>query len=168
MERLKLIASRILMLKGFFTVDQIAREIEINQREIRIVLNRLSREGLLQRFEFRRLSNQMMGRPRIKTTYQIADKKKLQNRISPKNRSDSARDRMWKVIRYLNIFTYHDLIRIAEVSRAHVKLFTQMLHHAGIIKPLKSIGLEIKWMIIQDPGPKRPYLSRNRETKIPI
>lgn len=70
---------------------------------------------------------------------------------------------MWKVLRYLKIFTRRDLIALAEVSHENAIWFTKMLRQDGIIKSSRNGGPGTEWRLIKDLGPRRPYMNYRRE-----
>jgi predicted ArsR family transcriptional regulator len=156
-ERLKIIGEIVLNERGCFTVAKIARETGISTADVRTVLDRLFREGLLLRIkidpQFAPAAG-LRGRPPAKLLYQKKSKRQFAGRIAPKLKEDTAQDRMWKVIRYLRDFTMRDLIRTAEVKRENARSFVKALRRAGIVR---NVGYR-DWVLIKDVGPRRPYV----------
>ena len=160
-ERLKIIGKAISLKAGFFSVNQIAKETLINTKDVQIVLDRLFRKGMIQRFDLVPNPGEkapLRGRPGKRRIYQISDKKKLKERFGPKLKKDTAADRIWKVIRDKETFTIKDLIILADVRRENARWFMKRLYHARYISPSKSGGPGVEWSLIRrrDPGPKRP------------
>lgn len=159
MERFKIIGNKLLGLNGFFSVRTIAKETGIDPKEVRIVLDRMLREGLVERYELRKISNQLRGRPGAVLVYQVKKKDNLEKRIIPKLKTDTAMDRMWKVIRYRRNFTRRDLRIDAEAGFETAKWFTKMLARAGYVKQIARR----EWALVKDPGPKRPYVNDQKK-----
>ncbi len=166
-ERLKIIGEVILGEQGLFTVKKICRETGLSQIDVRTVLDRLFREGVLMRFRMDPLMPPLRGRPASRLTYQVKTKKIMAEKIGPKLREGTAQDRIWSVIRNKSkldgYFTVQDLITLAEVKREMARWFVKMLRRAGIIKPSKPMGPGVEWRLIRDCGPKRPYVSAKRK-----
>jgi len=161
--RLKIVSEAISLKGGFFSAKQIAKETSIDFKDVQIVLDRLFREGMVQRFDLIPNPGEgapLRGRPKKRTIYQIADGRSFVNRFKPKLKPDTAADRMWKVIRGKRDFSIKDLVVLAEVKRENARWFVKMLYRARYISPSKSGGPGVEWSLIKikDPGPKRPYL----------
>ena len=162
-ERLKIIGKAISLKEGFFSVNQIAKGTLFNPKNVQIILDRLFREGMVQRFDLIPNPGEkapLRGRPKKRTIYQISDKKKFKERFEPRLKKNVAADRMWAVIRNKEIFTIKDLIILAGVKRENARFFVKRLYRARYISPSKSGGPGVEWFLIRrrDPGPKRPYL----------
>jgi DNA-binding Lrp family transcriptional regulator len=168
--RLKIIIKAIPSKDGFFSVNQIAKETLIGAKGVQIVLDRLFREGLIQRFDLvpnPGENSPLRGRPKKRTIYQVTDKKRFEERFSPRLKQNTGADRMWKMIRYKRSFTIRDLVVLAEVKRENARWFVKQLYRARYIVPSRSGGPGVEWSLIKlrDPGPKRPYLSDAAITK---
>lgn len=159
MERLKIIGKVLSEKNGLFSAKQISEETGVPFKESEMVLDRLCREGLLEKYRFESLLAPVgRGRPKARIIYQVANKQQLQSRLAPRQKEDTAQDRMWMVIRYLRTFSRSDLIRLAEAKFETAKFFTKMLRRAGYIKPSREHGRGIEWSLVKDPGPRRPYV----------
>jgi hypothetical protein len=163
--RLKIVSEVISLKGGFFSAKQIAKETSIDFIDVQIVLDRLFREGMVQRFDLIPNPGEgapLRGRPKKRTVYQIRDKKSFENRFRPKLKPNTACDRMWKVIRGKQTFSIKDLIVLAEVKRENARWFVKMLYRGRYISPSKSGGPGVEWSLIKikDPGPRRPYLGK--------
>jgi hypothetical protein len=159
MEKLRTIGRAVLEANGFFSLDQIVKRTGISRKYTTDTLVVLSKEGLIKKIKKQRKEHVPGHSPMFSLTYRVADKEALAERIAPRLRENTAQDKMWKVIRYLRIFTRSDLIRTAEVSRENAKWYTKMLHRAGYIKPSSAGGPGVEWRLVRDCGPKRPYVS---------
>jgi len=170
--RLKIICEAISSKDGFFSAKQIARETSIDPIQVQIVLDRLFRERMVQRFDLIPNPGEgapLRGRPKKRTIYQIADKKSFRKRFAPKLRTDTAADAMWKVIRGRDAFSVRDLIVLAGAKRENARWFVKMLYLEGYISPSKSGGPGVEWSLIRfkDPGPRRPHLGKARQPDRP-
>ncbi len=166
-ERLRNVAKAICLREGFFSANQIAREASINPKDARITLDRLFREGLLERFDLAPNPGEnspLRGRPKRRTIYQVANKEEFKKRFAPRLREDTASDRMWRVIRIKGTFNVRDLTVLAAVDRENCRYFVKQLYRAGYISPSKQGGPGVVWSLIRakDPGPQRPYLGDSR------
>lgn len=154
MERLKIIGEVVLDEKGFFTVNRISQKTGLSSSDVRTVLDRLFREGLLLRIKIDPKYAPPRGRPPAKLLYQKKNKKKFLQKIAPRLKEGTALDRMWAIIRARINFTVQDIVVLAEVGRENARWFVKALRRASIIR---RIGHK-EWSLIKDPGPRRPYV----------
>ena len=159
MERLKIVGEIILEEKGCFTVNHISKKTGLSAPDVRAVLDRLFREGLLLRIKTAPKLATLRGRPPSKLLYQKKNKKEFTKKISPQLKENTASDRMWSIIRARGSFTIQDLIVLAEVGRENARWFVKMLRRAGIVR---NVGYR-NWALVKDPGPTRPYVSSKQE-----
>ena len=149
MTRTQIIKDFILKRRGFFSLDQIVQGTGYPRTIIRIVLDNLSREGLIR--ETKRSGT--VGRPGI---YRI-------------NRAEEgqqiALNRMWTTIRYNGTLELSDLIKLASVKRETARSFLKSLRRGGFITPSKPTGRGVYWTLVKDPGPRRPYIGDQVLTK---
>jgi predicted transcriptional regulator len=141
----------------FFTLDKIVEAGGMERIPARRALERLRRDGLVwmvEKYPPERHTLQK-GRPAIRITYRLANREKLQARVAPRLKEDSAVQRMWVVIRYKRIFTRRDLIVLAGASRENAKWYTKRLRDAGIIKATRAGGRGVEWVMVKDVGAKR-------------
>jgi hypothetical protein len=156
MTRHQIIGKAILKQKGFFSLDQIVRETKYRRDDARQALVGFVKEGLIREIRRRKKSQYKGGAAPLIIFYGAINKKKLAERITPKYRGfNNSSDRIWFVIRKKRIFTRRNLCVLAGVSKEHVRWFTKMLARAGIIKASEVSG---EWVLVKDPGPKRPYV----------
>jgi hypothetical protein len=137
----------------------------INSKDVQVVLDRLFREGMVQRFDLIPNPGEgapLRGRPRKRTIYQVTNKNKLKERFGPKVKRDKIIDKMWKLIRAKRDFTIRDLVVLTGAGRENARWFVKQLYHARYIAPSKSGGPGVEWSLIKlrDPGPQRPYLDK--------
>lgn len=144
----------------FFSLDDLVKASGRERIPVRRALERLCREGIVQKIEKRPPTKPTLekGRPALRITYQLADKEKLANRLAPKMKEDTAQDRMWKVIRYKKTFNRRDLVILASVTHENAKWYTKVLRRAGIIQNSRLGGPGVEWTLVKDPGPQRPYV----------
>ena len=166
MEKLKPVVTAIIstgLKNQFFSLDQAIKRSGVDREGVRRALERLCRDGLVRKIEFlAKEPTWKKGRPQVRIIYRVTNRKALEERIEPKLKEDTAQDRMWKVMRYMGVFSRGDLIQIAQVSEEHVRWFTKMLHRAGFIRPSKKTGPGVIWRLIKDVGPKRPYVTSRK------
>lgn len=163
MERLKIIGKVISSKNRLFSVREISAETMIDPLNVQIVLDRLYREGLVQRFKLiSEPAPPLRGRPKKNVAYQVRNKKKFKERIAPRLKEDTAQDRIWRIIRAKNqtdgYFTMTDIVTLAGVSLWIARWFSKMLNRMGIIRPSRNTGPGVEWILIKDPGPCRPYI----------
>jgi len=163
MERLKIIGEIVLGEKGFFSVGKVSRITGLSASDVRTVLDRLFREGLLLRIKIDPRFATLRGRPPAKLIYQKKSKKRLAQKIAPRLKENTALDKMWAIIRARVNFTVQDLIVLAEVGRENARSFVKALRRAGIVR---NVGYK-DWALIKDTGPRRPWVGgqvgKNRE-----
>lgn len=174
MERLKIIGEVVLGEKGCFTVGKVSRMTGLSTPDVRTVLDRLFREGLLLRIKIDPQFATLRGRPPAKLLYQNLptsrkavlrragkSKKDLARKIAPRLKEGTALDRMWSIIRARVNFTVQDLIVLAEVGRENARSFVKALRRAGIVR---NVGYR-DWALIKDVGPRRPYVGKAQSAK---
>jgi hypothetical protein len=136
------IKEAILKRLGFFSLDQIVDETHLPRKIVREILDSFARKGLIR--ETGRAGT--VGRPGI---YRI-------------NRAEEgetlAGNRMWTVVRCKREFSLRDLIILANAKRENARSFIKSLRRAGFIVPSKPTGRGVFWVLVKDPGPRRPYV----------
>lgn len=174
-ERLKIVVRAILQRQGFLSVKQIATKTMIGACGVQVVLDRLMREGLIKRFDLVPNPGEgspLRGRPKRRVVYLVIEKKRLEERIAPRLKKDTAADRMWSVVRNKikadGEFTMRDIEALAVVKLDHARWFIKMLHRAGFVTPSKKNGQGVHWRLIKDPGPRRPYIGDVVRRKIRV
>lgn len=172
MEKIRIIGCAILKKSPgneFFSLDQIIEVTGLDRIGIRRVLEQLTREKLILKIDKRpgymKVTNahpypESKGRPPLAITYHVKNKKKLTERVAPKLKEGTALDRMWSIIRARGRFTVRDLIVLAEVGLENARWFVKMLRRAGFVRPLRPGGPGVEWILIKDPGPKRPHVGK--------
>jgi ribosomal protein L4 len=166
MEKLKTVGKAVLeMEQSFFSLDQIVRKTGMYRREICHILEKLYLENIILKVSNKKREEyqERRGRPYYDIIYRLVKKQILHKRITPILKNETAQDRMWKVLRYLKVFTRSDLILLAKVSHEHAMWFTKMLRREGIVKPSRNGGPGTEWRLIKDLGPRRPHVTDGRK-----
>jgi len=143
----------------FYTLSQIVGLTGLKRAAVRHRLWKLESVGLLTRIKFWEtpLPGFSKGRPTKEICYRntkLLPKKAMA--MALKNGKENGWDRMWKAIRALRRFTREDLAIICEQSIDNVKCFTKTYRKLGYIKPLHERGRNVIWVLVKDPGPRRP------------
>lgn len=168
MNKLRVIGETILDRYGdrFFSLDQVARSTKVSRKYATDVLVVFSQEGLIKKVKKHRKKHIPGYSPRFSLIYRVVDKKALTNRIAPRLREKTAQDRMWFIIRKKRSFVLRDLIVLAGARRGTARWFLKMLRRMRIIEPSRTGGgLGVEWALIEDVGPKRPYINSKRKAK---
>lgn len=81
--------------------------------------------------------------------------------------ADTKRQRMWKGMRVMRIFTTADVEATSEVCKEHVKKYVRLLARAGYLKLLKACvhgqtNGHATWQLVRDSGPLAPRVLRGR------
>jgi len=121
----------------------------------------MKREGLVIEIRKSIIKTGENGRPKTSLLFHVANKKKFIERVSPKLKENTAQDRMWKIIRKTQPFTINDLLTLARANYENARWFLKGLRTAGYIQS-SGKGINVTWMLVNDPGPKRPYIGRLR------
>ena len=174
MEKLRIIGAAILDREGneFFTLDQVVEISGVDRLAVRRILEKLNRESLVIRIAKKptyQLANVEIelgkGRPPLALTYCVGNKKKLTERVAPKLRENTTYDRMWSVIRNKNKvdgnFSVRDLVTLGEVKRENARWYLKRLRKAGFVQPSKAGGRGVTWVLLKDPGPRRPAIQKS-------
>jgi DNA-binding IscR family transcriptional regulator len=174
MEKLRIVGNVIIenSPNEFFSLDNIVEVSMVDRTSVRRILERLSREGLVIRISekpgYLLLKNPMpwpdgKGRPPLAITYRVRSKEKLTQRVKPKQKENTAQDRMWSVIRNKTkvdgLFQVRDLVVLGEVKRENARWYLKQLRRAGIVKPSSRGGPGVTWTLIRDVGPRRPSIN---------
>jgi len=165
MNKLRIIGKAILERhpNGFFSLDQIARLTGISRKYVTDVLVVFSQEGVIRKVRKQRKEHTPGHSPCFSLTYVVADKKALADRIAPRLKKGMIQDRLWFIVRKKKFFTLRDLIILARAERETARWFLKALRGMGIIRPLRPGGPGVEWMLVKDPGPKRPYIETKRK-----
>jgi len=157
----------------FFTLDQLIDITGLSRTEIRRIMEKLSRENLVievaKKPGYLLLKNPLPwpdgnGRPPLAITYRVRNKEKLTQRIKPRQKENTAQDRMWSVIRNKTkvdgLFQVRDLVVLGEVKRENARWYLKQLRRAGIVKPSRDGGPGVTWTLLKDTGPRRPAIEK--------
>jgi hypothetical protein len=166
MNKLRIIGKAILEHHpiGFFSLDQIVELTKIPRKYVTDTLVVFSQEGLVKKIMKGRKEHIPGHSPRFSLVY-TANRKALTARIAPKLKKETIQDKMWFIIRKKKFFTLRDLIILAGAKRGTARWFLKALRKIGIIRPLRSGGPGVEWMLVKDIGPKRPHIETKRKAK---
>lgn len=151
----------------YYTLSQIVGVIDFERKVARHKLWKLETAGLLTRVKCWEtpLPGFSKGRPTKEICYR--NTKLLSEKFkAPRNQKENGWDRLWKVIRALRRFTREDLAIISEQSIENVRYFTKTYRKLGYIRPLRERGRNIQWILIKDPGPRRPIGQGNKGSNV--
>jgi hypothetical protein len=151
---------------GFFSIDQIVEVTKLSRKCVSDTLFILSQEGLVKKITKQKKEHIPGHAPRFSVIYVIAKRKALAARLAPHLKEETAQDRMWFAIRKKRYFGLRDLIMLSGAKRAMVRWYLKELRGLGIIRPSRTGGGPgVEWMVINDIGPRRPYIKTRRKTK---
>jgi len=135
-----------------YTISQIAGITGIARPKVRYILRNLETKKVIIRFAEKTQHSSKKGRPWKEITYR--NTKNLG--IVERHTAENGWDVMWKAVRILRRFTRSDLAAICGQAITNVIAFTKRYCKSGHIRPNKKDGREVLWILIKDPGPKRP------------
>ena len=146
----------------FFTMERIIEATKISRRDVRYIMIGFVREGLVTKVKKVKKPEREWCKPPLYTIiYRLANRKRMEERIAPKQRPDTVQDKMWFVIRKIRVFSRHDLVTLTSDKKGNptvayetARWYTKALRKAGYIKA----GVRGEWVRIKDVGPKRPYI----------
>ncbi len=144
----------------YYSLSQVVDATGLEWEAVRHRLWKLEKAGLITRIKSWEapLPGFSKGRPTknicFRTTHQLIEKAN-----TPKSHKYNGWDAMWKTIRALRKFTRSDLQIICSQGLSNVQAFTKTYRKLGYIKPLREKGRNVSWMLIKDPGPRRPLFS---------
>ncbi|HDH00336.1 MAG TPA: hypothetical protein ENG80_00810 [Nitrospirae bacterium] len=145
----------------FYMLSQIMEITGMGRKEVRHRLWKLEAAGLITKINCREipLPGFSKGRPTKEICYR--NTKALEKKaVPPRRTKDNGWDTMWKTVRAMRRFTRNDLAIICNQRIDNVRYFTKRYRQFGYIRPLKERGRNVPWMLIKDPGPKRPLTAR--------
>lgn len=133
------------------------------RRPVLRVLDRLAREGWLTEIEDVRQPNGCgeYGPKRRNPVYLVHRDIRLHRAAQVRSRV-TCRDKLWGTIRSLRRTTLSNLMRLTGCGEKACREYLLRLRDAGYVRPAGKDGREKVWVLVQDPGPRRP------ETKDPI
>jgi hypothetical protein len=147
----------------FFSMEQIIKATGFSRNNVRDILLIFWRENYLVRIQKHADHSRRKGPPLMSVRYRVISPAKLAERIVPKYRGENnSSDRIWFVIRKKRTFTRRDLCVLAGASKEHVRWYTKMLARAGYIRTSERSG---EWVLIKNPGPRRPYVGDQKKHK---
>ena len=149
-----------------FTLEQVVAVVDRPGRPVLQVLDKLTAEGYL--VETRDYSPvRGPSCPFVRNpTWKINQKKDISKRPRVKIKPYNLRDKMWTVIRAKRRFTRSNLVLLASCSRRSTEAFTLLLERGKFIRRTGREGIEILWLLIKDPGPKRPKIKEEKKVSL--
>jgi DNA-binding Lrp family transcriptional regulator len=144
----------------YYTLSQVVDATGLQRETVRHRLWKLESAGLITRIKYWEspLPGFSNGRPTKNICYR-STQRLFEKANAPKAHKYNSWDAMWKTIRALRKFTRSDLQIICSQGLSNVQAFTKTYRKLGYIKPLREKGRNILWMLIKDPGPRRPLFS---------
>jgi hypothetical protein len=144
---------------GFFSLDKITKVTGFPRKLVTDTLVILSQEGVIKKIIKQRKQHSPGHSPRFSLTYRVTNKKALAARITPRLKEDTAQDRLWFIIRKKRFFELRDLIVLAGIKRETARWYLKALRKLGVIQASRTGGGPgVEWTLINDIGPKRPYI----------
>lgn len=139
-----------------FYLDEAVKETGLDRRKALRVLEKLHGNAFLNLLADERTPprGSQTGPPRRNPRYEIV--KDLGQR-TPK-RPECARDKIWRVFRYMRKVTRSDLARISGCSESSAEQYTRHLEKHGYIRAAGKRGKEKIWLLVKDTGPKKPKI----------
>lgn len=145
------------------SLEQVISGADRPRKPVLRVMDRLVREGNLEEVEDNKVQPKFgeVGRARRNPTWRILEKPILEDFI-PKPKRLTVRDKMWRLIRARRRFTRSELIRLSGAKLGSCEDYTKMLVRDGYLKVIGKDGHSQVYMLVKDPGPKRPAISEQR------
>ncbi len=92
-------------------------------------------------------------------TFLVLKRYKVSN---SKGKKTTGRDKMWRVMRIKRRFTRIDIKRLTELPITSVETYFNILISHGYLRKIGKDGRADVFMLIKDPGPKRPVLRKHK------
>jgi hypothetical protein len=145
-----------------FSLAQAAEALDRPRRPLLRMLDTLTAEGylILVKDEPVRPGLGERGPARRNPTWRVNPKKNVAKR--PRVQApggNTMRDKMWRLIRAQRRFTRSYLVRLVGCSAGSAEDFTALLEREGIIQRRGREGQENFYVLVKDPGVKRPRIS---------
>jgi Fic family protein len=140
-----------------FTLSEAAAATGIDRRKLLRVLEKFAKEGFLQIIDEACVwprpgeTGPCRRDPRYKVIKSITERKR-------KTRPLCGRDKIWRTIRFLVRFKISDLTRLSVCNQRTVRDYTHQLVVHGHLKELGRNAREKVFLLLNDPGPKRPII----------
>jgi hypothetical protein len=141
----------------YYMLSQVVEALGLEWKSVRHKLWKLEAAGLITRVKSRAipLPDFSKGRPHKNIMYRNT-KLLTKKAESPRTHKENGWDKMWQAIRALRRFTRHELASLCEQSIANVIFFTKTYRKLGYIQSTRKSGRNVVWIVIKDPGAKRP------------
>jgi len=143
-----------------FSLEQIERIAKTDRKLTRDIFWTLCEEGLVRMISKKKKPEKEYGQPPSYTfQFRVTSKKALAERIAPRLLENTVPDRIWFIIRKKKSFTARDLVILSGAPKRNtVRWYMKALRHMGVIQPIGKGGPGCEWTLIEDVGPKRPYV----------
>jgi len=139
-----------------YSLSQIVKATGLERKYVRQRLWRFEKAEDIDIVGSRELAPKDSGRSTLEIFYRNTGLLTKKPAKQQKEATKDLWDKMWKAVRALRRFTRNDLVQVCEANPGAVKAFAQECHKSGYIRPARGHKNNITWMLIKDPGPKRP------------
>ena len=139
------------------TLGQVVSGADRPRRPVLRVMDRLVREGYLEEIEDNpvRQDTRVGGTSQRNPTWRILTRP-VPEEFIPMATRVTVRDRMWRLIRARRRFTLIEIMRLSGASEGAAKDFVELLAAHGYLRLIGKDGHRHVYMLIKDPGAKRP------------
>ena len=139
------------------TLGQVVAGSDRPRRPVLRVMDRLVRDGYLEEIEDNpvRQDARVGGKSQRNPTWRILTRP-VPEEFIPMAPHVTMRDRMWRLIRAKRRFTLVEIMRLAASSEGAAKDFIELLAAHGFLRMIGKDGHRHVYMLIKDPGVKRP------------
>ena len=140
------------------SLGQVVAGAERPRRPVLRVMDRLVRENYLEEIEDNplRLDGKVGGKSQRNPTWRILAKPLSADFIPMVAARVTVRDRMWKLVRAMRRFTVAEIMRLSGASEGAATDFVNLLAAYGYVRMIGKDGHRHVYMLIKDPGVKRP------------
>ena len=138
---------------GLISLRQLTYTLDAERERVRATMGYLIRQGAVSIAHSWKSSRPSGRGPFIKeVTYAISRQKLAELLKKPSLKPLSGWERMYRTVRAMKRFTRDDLCQLADVKRNNAEQYTKKLREKGLIR-YQGKGT---WLLIKDPGPRRP------------
>ena len=145
------------------TLEQVLAAIDRPRLPVLQMLDQLTAEGYLVETSDSAPVLGLSSPFRRDPTWEVNHEKDISKRPQVKIKPYNLRDKMWKAIRAKRRFTRGNLVVLTSCSRGSSESFTLHLERGKFIRRTGKEGIEILWLLIKDPGPKRPKIKEEKK-----
>ena len=140
------------------SLNMLLAQVELPRRPLLRVMDRLVRDGHLEEIEDNKVApvyGSSGGRVPRNPTWRIIEPPVLADFVHTAKKS-TLRDKMWRIIRARRRFTRLELMRLTGCKEGSATDYTNLLNHHGYLRMIGKDGHQKVFMLVKDPGPKRP------------